>query len=257
MAKQSGLGDQLYIGGHELGCDIGSLSRIGGGPAALDMTGICKFAFERIGGLRDGGIEFTAFFNPETAADDPGTSEDRAHAVLSTLPTVDRIVSYLRGAGLGRPAACLIGKQINYDPTRGNDGALTLTVQALANGYGLEWGRQATDGLRTDTEATDGASLDLGASSAFGLQAWLHVMALDGDDVTVTLEGSSDDGAGDAFAAITGGAFAEVTSAPAAERIQTARDQVVERYIRVSTSGTFTSVTFAVVVAVNTTQVEF
>jgi hypothetical protein len=249
VAKTSGLGDRLFVGGRNLSGDIGSLSRIGGSIATQDVTGIDKSAFERIGLVRDGSLEYTAFFNPAAG---------QAHPALSALPTSDQILTYCRGATAGSPAACLVGKQINYDPTRAADGALTLTVQALANGYGLEWGRQATAGQRTDTEATDGAALDLGGATAFGLQAWLHVFALTGDDITVTLEGSADeDGDPDAWAAITGGAFAEVTSAPAAQRIQTARDQAVERYIRVATSGAFTSVTFAVVVKANRTAVTF
>ena len=95
MTKQSGLGDNLYINGYDLSGDVGALSRIGGGPHALEVTGIDKSAHERIGGLRDGGIEFQAWFNDAAA---------HAHPVLSALPLTDRIVTYCRGTTIGKPA---------------------------------------------------------------------------------------------------------------------------------------------------------
>ncbi|GAA4924553.1 hypothetical protein HD597_011307 [Nonomuraea thailandensis] len=251
MSKQTGLGDAFWLDGYDLSGDVGALGRIGGGLAGTqDMTGINKSAMERAGLARDGALEWTSFFNPGTAA---------AHEVLSTLPFTNRIATYGRGTGLGSPAACLIGRQINYDPSRAADGSLTISVQALADGYGLEWGRQLTAGVRTDTGAANGASVDFGAVGSFGLQAWLHVTAFTGTDATIRLQQSSDDGGADAFANVTGGAFTQVTAGPTSERIQTARGQAVERYLRVvtSTSGGFSSLSFVVVVSVNPVSVVF
>lgn len=253
MSKSSGLGDALYLAGFDASGDIQALSNIGGGPAALDFTAINKSAYERKGGIRDGRIEYTAFFNHDA-------DTDATHDKLSALPTTDQIVTYCRGTTLGNPAACLVSKQINYDGTRGNDGAFTFAVSAQANGYGLEWGKLLTAGTRTDTEATDGSSVDFGTGSTdFGLQAYLHVLSFTGTDVTISLEESSDDGGTDAFAAVTGGAFTEVTSGPTSERIATADDQTVERYLRVvtATSGGFTNLEFVVVVIRNDTAVTF
>jgi hypothetical protein len=249
MAKQSGLGDQLWVAGYDLGDDIGSGS-LGGGPAALEVTGITKSAFERIGGRRDGRFELSVFFNDAT---------DRAHERLSALPTADVLLAYLRGTTLGNPAACLNAKQVNYDPKRAQDGALLVDVEAQANQYGLEWGEQLTAGKRTDTGATNGSSVDGAAASSFGLQAYLHVFSFTGTDVTIKLQESSDDGGGDAFADVTGGGFTQVTSGPTSERIQTARDLAVERYLRVvtTTSAGFSNLVFGVVVARNATSVVF
>lgn len=250
MTKQTGLGDQLYIAGYNLSGDVGSLSRIGGGPAALELTGIDKSAFERVGGHRDGGIAFSAWFNKATA---------QAHLRLSPLPTADQVASYYRGSTLGGSAASCIAKQINYDGARGADGSLTFAVDLQSNGYGLEWGTQLTAGTRTDTAATNGTGVDFAASHAFGLQAYLQVFAFSGTDATVTIQESSDNGAGDAFAAVTGGAFTQITAGRTAERISTATNQTVERYLRVvtTTSGGFTSLAFAVMVAVNLTTPTF
>lgn len=181
MAKSSGLGDNFYLSGYDLTTDIGSLGSISGGPALLDVTSIDKSAYERIGGLRNGNLEFMAFFDTAVGA---------SHARLSTLPTADVIATYARGTTLGNPAASMVAKQINYDGTRAADGMFTFAVQAQSNGYGIEWGVQGTAGKRSDTTATNGTSIDLGVpSGSFGLQAYLHVFSFTGTSVTVTLQG--------------------------------------------------------------------
>lgn len=247
MAKQGGMGDNLYVGGYNLSGDIGSLGKIGGGPAPLDLTGIDKSAFERRGGLRDGSIEFTSYFNP---------SIDQAHDRLSDLPTIDVLVSYFRGTALGGQSANLVGKQINYDPSRAADGSLTIGVQALANGFGLEWGTSMTAGRRTDGTAGAGTAVDFGAASAFGLQAYLHVFAFTGTSVTVKLQESSDAGGVDTWADVVGGGFAAATGVTS-QRIATTSNLAVEQFLRVVTTGTFTNAVFAVSVARNDTEVLF
>jgi hypothetical protein len=234
MTKQSGLGDRLFVAGYNLSGDITAIGNIGGGPAALDCTGIDKSGFERIGGIRDGRLEATSWFNPTAAA---------GHDRLGNLPTTDQIVTYCRGTTLGNAAACLVGKQVNYDGTRGNDGALTFAVSAqAAAGVPLEWGRQLTAGIRTDTTATNGSSVDHGAATAHGLAAYLHVFAFTGTSVTVTLQDSADNSS---FAAITGAAFTAATGITS-QRITTATGSAVRRYVRAVTTGTFSSAQFAV-----------
>lgn len=247
MPKTTGLGDQLFVDGNNLSGDAGSIQKIGGGPAPLDVTSIDKSGFERLGGKRDGGIGFTTWFNPTGA-----------HPVLKTLPTADRIVTYLRGSALGAPAASCVGKQIGYDPTRSEDGSLSLVVDVQANGFGVEWGDALTPGRRTDTTATNGASVDFLAASTFGFQAYLQVLSVVGTSVTVTLQESSDNGGADPFANVVGGSFTAVTpgTAPQAQRIA-ASPANLERYLRVVTTGTFTSAVFAVMVVRNLTATAF
>lgn len=249
MGKQTGLGDNFYIAGYDISGDVQSISRIGGGPMALEMTGIDKSAFERQGGLRDGGMAFVTYFNDATG---------QAVPVLKGRPTTDVIAAYCRGTTLGNPGAACVAKQLNFDPNQGNDGSLTFTVDIQSTLYGLEWGKQLTAGKRTDTGAANGTGVDFGVgSTTFGLQAFLQVFSLTGTNVDVKLQESSDNGAGDAWVDVTGGAFASVTAAPAVERIQTARDLTVERYLRVVTSGVFTSAVFNVIVVRNDTSVVF
>ncbi|MFI0236325.1 hypothetical protein [Streptomyces sp. NPDC016845] len=257
MGKQSGLGDALYIAGYDLSGDIQALGNVGGGPAALEVTGIDKSAPERIGGLRDGRLQMTSFFNP-------GTLPDKAHARFKTLPTSDVIAAYFRGTVLGGASANIVAKQVNYDGNRGDSGEFTFAVEAQANGFGVEWGRSLTAGKRTDTTGTNGASVDFGPGSPplfngaalFGLQAYLHVFAITGTSVTVKLQESSDNGVGDPWADVVGGAFTAATGV-GAQRIETARGLTVKQYLRAVTTGTFTSATFAVSVIRNDVAVTF
>lgn len=154
MSKTSGLASHFLVGAYDLSGDTSSLDMIKGGPALLDVTGISQSAHARIGGLRDGDMQFTSFFNPSPLAE---------HVALSPLPTADVIGSYMNGSALGNPMASINAKQINYDPTRGTDGSLTEKVELQANGYGLEWGVALTAGPRTDTTATNGTAVDSGA----------------------------------------------------------------------------------------------
>lgn len=235
---QTGLGDNFYVGGYDVSGDVSQIPRIGGGPAAHPVTAISHRAVARIGGLFDASMSWSTYFNP---------SEGQAHERFSAIPGTDEVATYCRDTVLGNPGAALVGKRIIHSGSRTQDGGFTFEVEAqAAAGIGLEWGRQGTAGPRADTEPTDGDSIDDGAASEFGLSAYLHVFDLVGDDVTIAIEESADDGDADTWAAVTGGAFAEVTAAHTSERIATAPDLAVEQYLRVVSSGTFTSATFAV-----------
>jgi hypothetical protein len=245
--KQSGLGDQFLFGGYDLSGEVNALSKISGSLATFDVTPISKSAYVRIGGLRDGGIDFTVLFD---------TVAGHSHPVLATLPRTDVVCSYLRGGVLGNPACCQVAKQVDYNPTRGADGMLSSTVSSVANGYGVEWGVQLTAGQRTDTVATTGTGVDLTASTSFGCQVYLQVTAFTGTDVTVKLQDSADNAT---FADLASGTFTQTTAANTAQRIAVGGTATVRRYVRATTitSGGFTSATFNVVLVKNVIGVTF
>lgn len=241
MSKSSGLGDALYVGGNDLSGDTQSLGKISGSMSPIDVTPINLLANQRIGGQRDGDIEWTAFWNSLGA-----------HPVLSALPTTDTQVMYCRGTTLGSPAASMNALQINYDPTRAANGELTMAVQAQADGFGLEWGQLLTAGVRTDTAATAGASIDTTASAAFGAQAYLQVMGFTGTDCTVKIQDSADNAT---FADVASLVFAQTVAAPTFQRIAIGNTATVRRYLRATTvtTGGFTSCAFAVAIVKNLT----
>lgn len=242
MAKQSGLGDNFYVGGYDLSGDTASLDTVSGSVAVIDVTGINQSAFQRIGGLRDGNIEWTSHWNPDTVG-----ITFTEHTALAGLPTADVGLMYFRGTTLGAPVASMVGKQINYDPTRDNDGKMTFKVQAQANAFGLEWGVGLTAGIRTDTAATNGTGVDLGTGSlSFGAQAYLQNFGMTGTDVTVKIQDSADNVT---FADVAGLAFTQITTTTrSTQRISVSNTTTIRRYVRAVTvtTGGFTSLPFAV-----------
>jgi hypothetical protein len=314
MAKQSGLGSRFLVGGNDISGDVQALDTIGGTQALLDSTDITQSAHSRIPGLRDGTMGFTVFM--DTAL---------AHPVLSALPTSDTLMTFLAPPlAIGGTSACLVAKQVGYNPTRGADGSLLMKVEGQGNAFGIEWGVTLTAGLRTDTAATNGTSLDQGAGfstpsvplttvpvtntsplpatvvvsagtgtnvsingvlqgtfdgtytvlpgqtialtytvaptwtwtlqSAFGMQAYLQVTAFAGTSVTVAVQDSADNAS---FATVTGLTFTAVTAAPNWQRLATASNATVRRYLRVITTGTFNPATFAVAVNRNLSLTAF
>jgi hypothetical protein len=248
MAKSTGLGDNAYVGGFDLSSNVLSLDNAHGGPNPLDVTPINAFGFARLGGQRDGEINFT------TAMDTVAGAE---HAALSGLPTTDVILTYVMGLGaaqvIGNPAMCLLGKQVNYDPTRDQAGNLQFKVQAVANGFGIEMNAiSLTPGLRTDGAATAAGpanSFDTGASLSFGGQAYLQVTAFAGTSVTASIWDSADN---ITFAAVSTFAFTAVSAAPASQRIVIANNATIRRYVAVATTGTFSNAVFNVALVKNT-----
>lgn len=235
MAKQSGIGSNLYVAEYDISGDIGAISSIDTSRALLDVSDITESGFERIVGRRDGEIAFNSFWN---------TAAGRAHPALSALPTTDRIVSVYIGSTVGSAAASLVAKQIDYAPSFGEDGSLVASTSALANGYGLEWGEMLTTGKQTFASGTQsGTSIDLGSvSTLFGAAGYLHVFSVGSGTPTVTIQDSANDAD---FLAITGMAF---TASPAAtsERKQGAIDATVRRYVRIQVTGTYTALVCAV-----------
>lgn len=240
--KQSGLGDRFVVGGANISGDVGSIQRIGGGPAPLDLTDITQSGYDREGGLRTGGMDWSCWFDKQTG---------QSHLTLSALPRTDVAATYMRGNAAGSPAASCVGKQIDYSGSRAADGSFPLSCSVQSNAYGLEWGLQLSAGLQTDTVAGNGASLDGAASTSNGAQFYLHVTALTGTNVVVKVQDSADNSA---WLDLSGAAFTSKT-AVGWERI--AVTGTVRRYLRVVTSGTFSSATFVVNAIRNETAVVF
>jgi|SRR6187455_1150542 len=239
--KSTGLGAALWVGGYDLGASTNSLSRIGGGNSPLPMTDITQSAMAREGGERDGGMDIVSYWNPDAGG---------SHAAYSPLPTADVVATYAAYTpAIGVPCVSCVGKQLNYDGARAQDGGFLLNVSVVANSYGIAWGNLATAGLRTDTSAQAAAAVtayDQGSASpgAFGLVMFAQLKAFTGTSVTIKLQESSDNGA-DAYADVTGATTGALTTAPQAVRIATGAI-AVERYLKVVTTGTFTNAVFAV-----------
>jgi hypothetical protein len=115
MTKQTGLGARFAVGGFDLGGDIQTLGRIGGGvPNPIIATDITQLAQARMGsvlaadglptGLYDGAMEAVVYFDPAANA---------SHSQFSALPTTSSLFTFGAGAAAGSVVANLVGKQID------------------------------------------------------------------------------------------------------------------------------------------------
>lgn len=243
MAKQSGLGANLYLGAVDLSGDVGSVSSIASPRGVQVVTGLNKTAEERILTLRDGALAFAGFWNAAVGAVVPTLNALPRTDVLATVA----IPSVAGSFAVGDPAASLLGKQIDLTTTRGADGSLVLNSQILGNGEALEWGQLLTTGMQTFATGTvNGTSIDFGDTDTdFGASAYLHVFSVGSGTSTFTVADSAND---TDFTAVTGMAFTAATGATS-ERIETAVDATIRRYVRIQKTGVSTS-TVAVVVFV-------
>lgn len=72
MAKQSGLGDNFYLGGYDLSGDVASVDTVSGAKDVIDVTAIKQFAHQRLYGLKNGAWSFTTFFETTPTISTPG-----------------------------------------------------------------------------------------------------------------------------------------------------------------------------------------
>jgi hypothetical protein len=240
VTKQPGLGDNFYLDEFDISGDTGALNSIGAPMTTQDVTSINLSGFSRIGLLHDGVMDWLSFWNPSNV------NGDAAHQVLRGRPIGDRLATYFRGTAVGNAAASVVTKQVNYDGTRADSGALTFQVASQANGFGLEWGVQLTPGKKTDSAAGNGATADLGSTPVSYSQGWaayLHVFAFTGTSVTVKIQDSAD---GATWADLAGASFAAVAVKSAQRLAAGSSTATVRRYVRAVSSGTFTNAVYAV-----------
>lgn len=239
---ESGLGAALFIDEFDLSDDTNSVDTLSKSMALLDQTGLRLLGPKRVNGKLSAELTGKVFMNPTGA-----------HAVLSPQPRTDRIASYFHRETLGAPVASIVAKQMNYDVKRAMDGDLKYDVQMLCNGGWLDWGLALTAGVRTDTTATNGDAVDYGdwgAPANFGAQGYLHVKAFTGTSVTITVQMDTASNFPTPTTLLTFAVVSGVTK----ERVLTSRTALVERYLRVITTGTFSNVQFVTQVTVNTTD---
>lgn len=230
MAKQSGLGQRLYIEGMDVSGDVGAITGFRVSRATQDVTGLDKSAMERILALADGELGFNLFYDP----DSPELE------YLGDLPTADAQGLWLLGTTRGDPCWAIVGKVPTYDWARSADGALLGTVQLQSAAGVAPEPAELLVAKTTHESATDEDALDGGASSSSGGVGFLQHFDAASGTVEYDIEDSADN---DTFANLLAFADVETPYDPIAERVEVAG--TVERYVRASTNGTFTDAVFA------------
>ncbi|HEX4713780.1 MAG TPA: hypothetical protein VH164_02520, partial [Ktedonobacteraceae bacterium] len=92
MAKQSGLGDNFYVGGYDLSGDVASIDKISAPIGMIEATAVKQVAEARLYGQRDATMQFTSYFEntgttntPSVPASTTPATNTNAWAVFVTI----------------------------------------------------------------------------------------------------------------------------------------------------------------------------
>lgn len=229
MAKKSGLGQNFFAHGYDISGDVGAVNNLTISRAELLSTGIDKTAVERLAGIGDGSVDFTAFFNDAAGQE---------HVALKGMPSTVVMWTWLVG-GVASSAVGFSGsvQQMNYAATRGRDGSMELGATGMAReGYPpFEDHVSVTAGKVTHASAASSASIDGTAGTTRGGIGLLQFFSRASGTPTFLIEHSTNDSTWATLLTFTntGGA------SPFGERKTVTG--AVNRYLRFTTTGTFTT----------------
>jgi|TARA_R110000751_G_scaffold97232_2_gene189239 hypothetical protein len=225
MSIKSGLNQRFYVHGNDLSGDVASITTAEGMFDEYDITDITKVAHARILGQASGRMEWSSFFNDAAG---------QSHAVLSAMPLTDVVVTWLLGTALGDPTFSLVSKLASaYAPTRARDGSMDISARAEGSaGAPLEEGVALTAADDTFSSASSATSIDQTAQTTLGATAVCHVLSIGSGTPTILIEDSANNSSWATL--LTFGAQAVNTG----KRVTSTA--TVDRYVRITTTGTFT-----------------
>tara|TARA_R110002110_G_scaffold296240_3_gene510473 strand:- start:324 stop:1043 length:720 start_codon:yes stop_codon:yes gene_type:complete len=234
MAKTSGLDTRIYVEGTDLSGDVSALSGIGSNQALSDVTTLDLAATARLSGLKDGTLSCSAFFDNAAA---------KGHAIWTALsgkiPIADQNVFVPLGTSIGDPVLMLVSKQGTYNVDRPNGGPVSCSVDyQAANGTSPDFGKLLTGGKVSDSSGTTYSAIDNAASSADGMRAMIQSFSLVSGSATCTIQDSPDN--------ITYGTLGTFTVVTGKTSELISVSGTVERYVRLLTSGTFSTLVLCV-----------
>jgi len=228
MAKTNGLNCRLYVEGYDLSGDANSFSGGGYINELLDVTTLDVSARKRIIGSVDSEMSF------DNAA-------SHQHAVWSSnsgkLPTADQDILIPMGSAVGDQFVGLVAKEGAYNVARSGGSAISANATFSANGSAAEFGEMLTAFDDTHSSASSGTVVDSGASSSNGGSGYLQLLSLDSGSVTVNLQESTSSGG--SYSNFMTFSTVAAAAAPSAERLT--NEGTVQRYIKVTTTGTFSN----------------
>jgi len=238
MAKVNGLGVRLYAAGYDLSGDVNVIDSIGYTQQLLDVTTLDKEATARIAGLSDSALTVNGWFEQ--------TGDHAAYTSLTgKLPTADQIVFTQMGTALGDAFCGLTAKESSYVVNRAPGSALATTASYSSTaGEQAEWGVTLTASKTTNASAASGAGVDNAASSANGCVAYLEAMSLVSGACVVKVQHSTDNVT---FTDLI--TFTSVTTANVPFAQRSTASGTINRYLRINTSGTFSTIVFVAGVA--------
>ena len=238
MAKVNGLNVRLYVEGYDLSGDANALSGLGYTSELLDVTTLDVEAKKRIVGIADAEVSVDAFFDP---------ASNLSHAVWTSnsgkQPTADQDVLVPMGSAVGDPCVGLVSKQGTMTTTRSPGSAISASATyTTSDGSGLEFGTMLTAHDDTHSSAGSGSVMDGGAATSNGGAGYLHLFSLASGSVTVKIqECATSDGS---YTDLVTFSTVAAAAAPTSERLT--MSGTVARYLKVTTTGTFSNAKIAV-----------
>ncbi|MDA1095351.1 MAG: hypothetical protein O3A25_19125 [Acidobacteria bacterium] len=231
MAKVSGLGTRLYAAGYDLSSDVNALAGMGYTQAMLDVTTLDLAAVARIAGISDGTLSVNGWF--EQAGQHAAWTSNSGK-----IPTADQIVIVQLGTALGDAMIGMVAKQATYGITRAPGSALATTAEYQSTGgVQLDFGIMLTTSKQTDASATASSGVDEAAATLVGAVAYLEVMSVGSGTAVVVVEDSANNSSWATIGTFTG------ATGQTSQRL--AIGGTVRRYVRCSSTDTFTNAVFA------------
>ena len=231
MAKSSGLGQALFVQGYDLSTDASTLSGAGYTQEVLDTTGIDVSATERVAGRADSPLVINGWFD---------NADDKAHEAYKSLPTGDRVVTYLLGTAITEPALFLNSKQSEYNVQNQPGNALATQVSFASNASisgdtGINFGVMLDAGATTYSSSSNGTTVDQSAGTTAGSVACLQFVSGSSVSSFVVKVQHSTNGA--SWSDLT--TFSTISANTPTAEIKTSSG-TVNRYVRLTTtlSGT-------------------
>lgn len=244
MAIRGGLGQAFFFGGYDVSGDVGSIDTMSQPRTFMEIPAVNIVGTRRLGLLSSAQLGYSFWFNDAT---------DAMHEAIKTAPTGDEHAMLAFNATpstsvqIGDIAICVRGKRTNTGFSRSADGSFSGTVNIDGSGEGaMMVGHMLTTGNQLFASAADNASYDqwdtaTAESLLFGIEICHQFFdAPDSGSPTAIIEDSSDDSA-----------WATLLSLGVISARATGRNTVtgnVDRYIRLSVTGTFTNQRIAIAV---------
>lgn len=240
MAVRSGIGQRYCLEGYDLTGDVGAMEEFNLIHDVIAATSIDKQAMVRLAGHVAGAHRFQHFFND---------ADNQVLEAVGQHVATNRVALWvLSGAtpAIGDPAFGMVIKQVQSQWTRGSDGSYTGSTGGPTADFPVEDCIMLTSGQDTHASASSNASYDNGAQATAGAVCYIQFQERDSGTPTFVFEDSANDSTWGTLLSMTttGG------TAPHAERATVTG--TVERYLRITTTGTFVNADFYAAIRVGT-----
>tara|TARA_R100000808_G_scaffold6135_4_gene18408 strand:+ start:2585 stop:3313 length:729 start_codon:yes stop_codon:yes gene_type:complete len=237
MAIQNGLNTRLYVMGNDLSGDANAIDSAGYTQETMETTALNESAVSRMIGRADGSLGVSGYFD---------NASNKIHATFTSnsgkLPTADQVVLVPFGASVGDDCVGISAKEADYNVSRSQGSVMTVSSTFNGNGMGGEFGEMLTAHDDTHSSAGSGTVVDSGASSASGGAGYMQIMSLASGSVTVKVQHATSSGG--TYADLVTFTATGTSDVPTAERVEATG--TVNRYLKVTTTGTFSNAVIAV-----------